>query len=153
MDKEQLIAAVAALDSAIEIEEKADSAALRVPPAQLLDIAGKLKSDPDLQFDLLMVHTAVHWLEEDRFELLYLFYSTQLRHRLLLTCRLPASDPQVASLSGLWRIAEWQEREVYDLFGVLYSGHPDLRRLFLEDEWQGHPLRKDYKDDFMLEGP
>jgi NADH-quinone oxidoreductase subunit C len=59
--------------------------------------------------------------------------------------------PVVPSVSSLWMIAEWQEREVYDLFGVLYDNHSDLRRLFLEDDWVGHPLRKDYQDDFMLD--
>jgi NADH:ubiquinone oxidoreductase subunit C len=62
-------------------------------------------------------------------------------------------NPLVPTVMDIWPIAEWQEREVYDLFGVLYDGHPDLRRLFLEDDWVGFPLRKDYEDDFMLEPP
>lgn len=134
-------------------EEKANSAAVQVPAEALLEIMSKLKNEPSLSFDMLLSHTAVHWPNDGQFELLYRIYSTTLRHHLLVTTRIPIDRPLVASLSTLWRIAEWQEREVYDLFGVLYGGHPDLRRLFLEDDWQGFPLRKDYKDDFMLEGP
>lgn len=90
---------------------------------------------------------------EAQFELLYCLYSTSQRQRVLLCTRIPVANPVIDSVHTLWRIAEWQEREVYDLFGVLYRGHPDLRRLLLEDDWQGFPLRKDYQDDFMLEGP
>ena len=57
----------------------------------------------------------------------------------------------VVTICSIWRIAEWQEREVFDLFGILYNNHPDLRRIFLEDDWVGFPLRKNYKDNFMLE--
>jgi NADH:ubiquinone oxidoreductase subunit C len=67
--------------------------------------------------------------------------------------KVPRQNPIAPSVHLLWPIAEWQEREVYDLFGVKYAGHPDLRRLFLEDDWKGFPLLKDYKDDFTLERP
>ncbi|MBU1920404.1 NADH-quinone oxidoreductase subunit C, partial [bacterium] len=81
---------------------------------------------------------------------IYQLYSTKFHHYLMLSVKVDREHPVVPSVSSVWRIAQWHEREVYDLFGVLYDNHPDLRRLFLEDDWQGHPLRKDYRDDFML---
>jgi NADH-quinone oxidoreductase subunit C len=153
VNNDDLLVTLLALDSRMVKEEKANSAAIQVPAAALLEIMTKLKNDPLLNFDMLLSHTAVHWLTDGQFELLYRIYSTSLCHHLLVTTRIPVENPTIESLYTLWRIAEFQEREVYDLFGVLYSGHPDLRRLFLEDDWQGFPLRKDYKDDFMLEGP
>jgi NADH-quinone oxidoreductase subunit C len=109
-----------------------------------------MHDDPRLSFDMLCTHTAVDWLGEDRFELVYVLYSTKHRHYVTVSTSIPRDKPEASSVSSIWRIAEWQEREVYDLMGVLYSGHPDLRRMFLEDDWVGFPLRKDYKDDFML---
>ncbi len=70
-----------------------------------------------------------------------------------MTCRVPRGEPVAPTVSALWPIALWQEREAFDLMGVLYDDHPDLRRLFLEDDWVGYPLRKDYKDDYMLRDP
>jgi NADH-quinone oxidoreductase subunit C len=71
----------------------------------------------------------------------------------MVSVSVPRANPVAPTVSTIWEIAQWQEREVYDLFGVRYEGHPDLRRLFLDDNWQGHPLRKDYQDDDMLELP
>jgi NADH/F420H2 dehydrogenase subunit C len=153
VNKDELITALLALDSRIIKEEKANGAAVHVPAAALLEIMTKLKNEPAFKFDMLLSHTAVHWPNEGQFELLYRIYSTTLRHHLWVITRIAIEQPMIESVHTLWRVAEWQEREVYDFFGVLYSGHPDLRRLFLEDDWQGFPLRKDYKDDFMLEGP
>jgi NADH/F420H2 dehydrogenase subunit C len=82
--------------------------------------------------------------EPERFEMVYHFLSLDSSIRLRLKVRLPAGRPSVASLTGLWKNADWLEREVYDLFGVCFEGHPDLRRLLLYDGFEGHPLRKDY---------
>ena len=153
MNNEELLTAILGLDSRFAKEEKANSAAVQIPSDVLFDLSVMLKQNPTFHFDLLLSHTAVHWLEEGQFELLYKLYSTTTRSHLMLTTRVAADSPSIASVAAVWRIAEWQEREVFDLFGVVYTGHPDLRRLFLEDDWQGYPLRKDYQDDFMLEGP
>jgi len=153
MTKEELIAALSARDPRVEIEEKANSAAIKIPAEALAEIAAWLKNDPAFSFDMLLCHTAVHWPAENQIELLYRLYSLEQRHHLLLTTRVSLDNPEIATVQPIWAIAEWQEREVYDLFGVRYRGHPDLRRLLLEDDWQGFPLRKDYKDDHMLGGP
>ncbi len=102
-------------------------------------------------FDMLNDHMAVDNPEGEHIRLLWLLCSTESGELLRVCCDLPRQQPVAPSLNALWPVAEWQEREVYDLFGVLYSGHPDLRRLFLEDDWEGWPLRKDYEDSFILE--
>ncbi|MCC7402896.1 MAG: NADH-quinone oxidoreductase subunit C [Bdellovibrionales bacterium] len=127
--------------------------AVEVPVGFLLAFMGKLKSRPDLRFIQLLDHLAMDWPEKNEFELVYQLYS--IEHDLLLAVhtRISRESPYALTMSRLWPIAQYQEREVFDLFGILYEGHPDLRRLFLEDDWVGFPLRKDYKDYFMLEMP
>ena len=152
MEKPELLKTVSALHAEIQpLEEGVDRPAVVVPPSGLLDVARKLHDNAELRFDMLCAHTAVDRLEAGQFELIYQLYSTKFRHYLMLSVLVGRENPVVASVSSVWKIAEWQEREVYDLFGVLYENHSDLRRIFLEDDWEGYPLRKDYKDDFMLE--
>jgi NADH-quinone oxidoreductase subunit C len=152
MDQATLLNAVTALCAdAKPMEEGVDRAAVEIPATALLEIARKLRDSEELRFDMLCAHTAVDRLEAGHFELIYQLYSTRHRHYLMVSATVPREQPVAPSVSSVWAIAEWQEREVYDLFGVQYDNHPDLRRLFLEDDWQGHPLRKDYQDDFMLE--
>ena len=82
--------------------------------------------------------------DEYRFEVVYHFYSTSHNHRLRVKVPLPASDPTVDSLEGIWQAANWFEREAWDMFWVRFAGHPNLRRILMYEEFQGHPLRKDY---------
>lgn len=153
MDKEELSTAVLAVHTDIKIREKADRAAVNVPVERLLEVMGQLRDDPAFSFDMLCAHTAIDWPAEQKIELVYQLYSTTHRHYLMATVFLPRTEAIAPSVMQFWQIAEWQEREVFDMFGVRYSGHPDLRRILLEDEWVGHPLLKDYKDDFMLVRP
>lgn len=99
----------------------------------------------ELGFEFLMDITAVDYLErEPRFEVVYHLYSFKNNYRLRVKIRVSESDPVVDSLMPLWSGANWFEREVYDMFGIKFRGHPDLRRILMYDEFQGHPLRKDY---------
>jgi NADH-quinone oxidoreductase subunit C len=82
--------------------------------------------------------------DEYRFDVVYHFFSSRHAHRLRLTVPLASADPVVDSLTGLWESANWFEREVWDMFGIRFAGHPDLRRILMYEEFQGHPLRKDY---------
>jgi NADH-quinone oxidoreductase subunit C len=116
-------------------------------------IAGVLafcRDETVLAFDLLVDITAVDYLRfpgrEDgpRFDVVYHLYSTVHNHRLRLRVPVEQDDPIVPTASGLWPIANWLEREVWDMFGIRFDGHPDLRRLLLYEEFEGHPLRKDY---------
>jgi NADH:ubiquinone oxidoreductase subunit C len=113
----------------------------------------RLRASPALSFDQLQAHTALDWPSEGEIECLYLLNSTQHPQDALVSVKLSRAAPVITSVSSLWPIAEWQEREVFDMFGVLYEHHPDLRRILLDDDWLGFPLRKDYKDDFMLSRP
>jgi NADH/F420H2 dehydrogenase subunit C len=153
MDSGALTQAVIDLAPGAQRREQADRPAVRVAVEQLSSLFRRLRQDERLAFDMLLDVTAVDWLSEGRFELLYNFFSTVHGHYLLVSAVVPRETPVVPTASGVWQAAEWQEREVFDLFGILFDDHPDLRRVFLEDNWQGYPLRKDYQDEQMLEWP
>lgn len=133
------------------IEEGVDRPAIELAPAHLLEAAKLLHDNDELKFDMLCAHTAIDRIDDGKFELIYELHSTRKHHYLMVSVPVERANPVVPSVAKIWMIAEWHEREVYDLFGVLYDNHSDLRRLFLEDDWEGHPLRKDYQDDFMLD--
>ena len=116
-----------------------------VPGERVVEIAQVLRERPELRFEFLAELTAVDfWPREPRFELLYLFVSIEHRLRLRMKVRLPGNDPHVATLSGLWPAANWLEREVWDMFGIAFDGHPDPRRLLMPEDWEGFPLRRDF---------
>jgi NADH-quinone oxidoreductase subunit C len=118
---------------------------LLVPREHLRRTAEFLHEDPELQFVFLSDLTAVDGFPlEPRFELNYHLLSLARRERLRLKVRVAGSDPVVDSVTPVWPTANWHEREVFDLFGVRFEGHPDLRRILMPENWEGHPLRKDY---------
>ncbi|HSB61920.1 MAG TPA: NADH-quinone oxidoreductase subunit C [Vicinamibacteria bacterium] len=116
----------------------------------LLDTLRECRDAPELAFEVLMDLTAVDLVaypgREDgpRFEVVYHLFSITHNHRLRVKVRVEEDDPVVPSATALWPIADWLEREVWDMFGVRFEGHPDLRRLLLYEAFVGHPLRKDY---------
>jgi len=115
----------------------------------LLDAARHLREAPVCAFDTCSDVTATDWPPRaERFDVIYCLFSTTLRHRLRVKVRASEADA-VASVTPVWPSADWLEREVFDMFGLRFTGHPDLRRILMPDEWQGHPQRKDYP----LEGP
>jgi len=104
-----------------------------------------LRDDGELQFNFLADVTCVDWYpNEPRFEVVYHLLSIPRRQRLRLKVKLAGDDPSVESVTSVWRSANFFEREVYDLFGVRFAGHPNLRRIMMPEDWEGHPLRKDY---------
>ena len=108
-------------------------------------VARALRDRPELRYSLLAELTAVDYHpREPRFELVYLLVSLEHRNRLRLKVRLQGSDARVRTVTGVWPAANWLEREVYDLFGVNFVGHPDLRHMYLPGDFEGFPLRKDY---------
>jgi NADH-quinone oxidoreductase subunit C len=110
----------------------------------LLDIANFLMEDP-YSFTMLLDLTCVDYLgEQQRFEMVYQFFSLSHKLRLRFKARLQENDCRISSLSSIFKNANWLEREAYDMFGVHFTGHPYLRRLFMYDGFEGHPLRKDY---------
>ena len=116
-------------------------------PADLVRVCRSLKDDADLAFDFLSSVTGVDRLNlpdrTPRFELVYHLYSIPHKRRLRLKVRVDEGEA-VPSVTEVWETANWHEREVFDLFGVPFAGHPDLRRILMPDDWEGHPLRKDY---------
>jgi NADH-quinone oxidoreductase subunit C len=108
-------------------------------------VARALRDRPELAFEFLADVTASDvWPREPRFELVYILVSIQHKLRLRLKVRLHGSDAHVGTVSGVWPAANWLEREVWDLFGITFDGHPDPRRLLMPEDWDGYPLRKDY---------
>jgi NADH-quinone oxidoreductase subunit C len=106
-----------------------------------------LRDDPEFSFDCLLDLTAVDWLNQgmpERFCVVYTLLSFRDNAYFRVTTWVPEEDPVVDSVSGLWKSAPWAEREVYDLYGIEFEGHPDLKRLMLPEYYTGHPLRKDY---------
>jgi NADH-quinone oxidoreductase subunit C len=141
---------------AFESSDASDQAVLVVPAESLVAAAQALRDTPDLNFHLLAELTAVdYWPREPRFEVVYHLACVGVAdfprpgmqgvpRRLRMKVRVPGADPTLATVSELWPNANWYEREAYDLFGVVFTGHPDLRRLLMPEDWEGHPGRKDY---------
>src|SRR5215467_5471250 len=104
-----------------------------------------MRDRPELRFSVLAELTAVDfWPREPRFEVVYILISLEHRHRLRLKVPLTGAAANVATVTNVWPAANWLEREVWDLFGIVFDGHPDLRRLLMPEDWEGFPLRKDY---------
>jgi NADH-quinone oxidoreductase subunit C len=121
-----------------------------VPVAQIAAVGRHLRDAPDASFDFCSDVTATDWPSraEGRFDVVYCLYSTRLRHRIRVKIKVAEHQP-IPSATALWPAANWLEREVWDMFGVNFTGHPDRRRILMPDDWQGFPQRKDYP----LEGP
>jgi NADH-quinone oxidoreductase subunit C len=117
-----------------------------VPREHIVAVCSQLKISPDCRFnflaDLCGVDRGVE--EEPRFEVNYHLFSTTRHHRLRLKVLLNDTDVHVPTVTGVWRTANWHERETFDLVGIIFDGHPDLRRILLPEDWQGHALRKDF---------
>jgi NADH/F420H2 dehydrogenase subunit C len=122
---------------------------LIVPVARLIDVARFLRDAPEAAFDLCSDVTATDWPPRpERFDVIYCLFSTKHHHRVRMKVK-AAEHEGVPSVTGVWPGANWLEREVYDMFGVNFTGHPDRRRILMPEDWQGFPERKDYP----LEGP
>jgi NADH-quinone oxidoreductase subunit C len=117
-------------------------ATFRVPREQLLDVCRWLRDNPEFDMSYLSFVSAIDW--PDRFEVVYHLTSVNRHHGVTLKTPIPKERPAVPSVVELWPGADWHEREAYDLFGIVFEGHPDLRRIMMSADWKGHPLRKDY---------
>ncbi|MDM7997612.1 MAG: NADH-quinone oxidoreductase subunit C [Acidobacteriota bacterium] len=114
-----------------------------IEPSALLDVCRFLRSDEALQMDHLELLGGVDY--KDRIEVVYVLYSMKHRHRYTLKCRLSRENPIVPTVESVWGVANWHERETFDMLGVVFEGHSDLRRILCPDDWEGYPLRKDYE--------
>jgi NADH-quinone oxidoreductase subunit C len=135
----------------LDVREFRGQVSVTLKKGRLLDICGYLHDDPDLFFDYLVDLCGVDYLGKKnmRFEVVYHLYSMKHRHAVRLKAEVPDGDPSIDSVMPVWTGANWHERECYDMFGIIFNGHPDLRRILLPEDWEGYPLRKDYP----LKGP
>jgi len=144
MQKDELKIKLSELLPSAAFEEGAEWPTILIDPRVWTDLARHIRSGIRLDFDYLFCLTAVDW--KTHFTVVYHLTSTVHRHTLVVKIRLDRERPEVPTVSDIWRTAEFHEREAYDLMGIVFTEHPDLRRLFMTDEWIGWPLRKDYED-------
>lgn len=142
LSSELLLELQARHPQALQITGEGFQQALLAEPGSLLQILEVLKTGPKYQFNLLSNLTAVDYLEY--FEIVYHLYSLPLKQAVTVKTRCSSGQAEVFSVVSLWPSANFQEREIYDLLGIRFSGHPDLRRIFMPDEFTEHPLRKSY---------
>ncbi|RJE70596.1 NADH-quinone oxidoreductase subunit C [Reichenbachiella sp. MSK19-1] len=129
----------------IGVDENATPKALLIAPDYIKDVCLYLRDNDQSYFDMLSCLTAIdNGPEINTMEVVYNLYSIPLEQSLMLKVTLDRDKPEIDSMTELWKTADWHEREAYDLFGVQFVGHPDLRRILMPGDWQGHPMRKDY---------
>ncbi|AEH45487.1 NADH (or F420H2) dehydrogenase, subunit C [Thermodesulfatator indicus DSM 15286] len=139
-------------DEIIEEGESAGQPYVVVKKEKIVEILRFLHDKPELLFDHLADLTAVDWFKKKtpRFEIVYNLFSIRYKQFLRVKAQVSEEDPQIDSVTSIWKVANWFEREVYDMFGITFKGHPDLRRLIMPEDWQGYPLRKEHP--LALEG-
>ncbi len=128
----------------VEVFEQGDILDLNVPQENYVELIQFLKNNEKLGIDFLLQLSAIDW--KDHFDILVHLLSTRKGHKLFLRCKVDRKEPKIESISNIFQGAEWHEREVFDLFGIEFQNHPDLRRIFLNNDFPGHPLRKDFED-------
>jgi len=150
MTREQLTAFVIEKFPEVKLGTNKQYAEFIAAPNQIHSLCKALKENPETKMDYLFCETAAD--RKDGFHMVYHLTSSELGHcAMLRTILADKVNPEVATVSDVWMAAEFYEREVFDLFGIRFTNHPDLRRIFLDDDWVGYPLRKDYKDSFTIE--
>ena len=138
-------------EQVVDVTEFRDQVSVIVKRDQIVPILKYLHDDPLLSLDHLQDLTAVDYLKKKdvRFEVVYNLYSIKYRHQIRIRAQVPDDNPSISSVVPIWAGANWHERECYDMFGITFNGHPDLRRILMPEDWEGNPLRKDYP----LKGP
>jgi NADH-quinone oxidoreductase subunit C len=129
----------------LECNSEAVDPYIRVAASAMHDVGTYMRYDPDLQFDALMCLSGVDYGPEKNLGVVYNLFSTTKRHKMTLKVEVSRHGGVLPTVCDLWRTAEWHEREAYDLYGMRFDQHPDLRRILLPDDWEGHPLLKDYQ--------
>lgn len=130
----------------VNLDHSSTPVSIAVSTDKILDVCNKLYQHPDLYFDSLSCLTALdNGKEAGTMEVVYNLYSIPFNHHLMLKVVLPCENPEIESVSSIWRTANWHEREAFDMFGIIFKNHPDLRRILMPADWEGFPLRKDYQ--------
>ena len=144
MTNEALIQDLTTIQPKLETDTSGEWPVFHADVADWKKLAQVLRSKEDLWFDYLFCLTCVDW--KTHLTMVHHLSSTRHRHAIVIKVKLNREQPVVDTVCDIWRTAEFHEREVFELFGVQFTGHPDLRKLILPDDWQGYPLRKDYED-------
>lgn len=132
------------------VDEPPSDPFINVNPEKLFDICLELRDNPELDFDYLMCLSGVDFPE--KLQVVYHLCSLKKKHKIVLKVTVPKENPRVPSVERIWRSADWHEREAFDLFGIIFEGHHNLIRILLPYDWEGHPLRKDYKEPETYHG-
>jgi NADH:ubiquinone oxidoreductase subunit C len=149
MNNEQLTAKILSFEPSAEVKEGIQYLTTTVASDKFHAFAKNLRESKDTNFDYLFCLTGMDY--GDSFGVIYYLESTSLKHQLVLkTACADKEKPVLDTVCDIWRTAEFLEREVFDLFGIDFNNHPDMRRIFLEEDWVGHPLRKDYSDNNII---
>ena len=150
MNVEELKTKIAELSPAAAFEDSGDPMAtgwltINIDPKDWLSLATQLRNDPSFQFDYLFCLTCIDW--KTHLTMVYHLSSTKYRHNIVIKSKLDRNKPEIETVCQIWRTANFHEREVYEMFGVNFLNHPDLRLLILPDGWEGkNPMRKDFED-------
>ena len=136
--------------AALEVVEKAIDPFVVIDPAAIVEVGRSLRDDPETAMDCLSNQSGVDY--KDRIEVVYHLFSYRHRHGAVLKVKLPRDNPTVATVETVWKSANWMEREIFDLLGVTFEGHSDMRRLLMPEDWSGHPLRKDFVEPLEYHG-
>ena len=140
-------------ESILSFEEVVADAFVVVAPESIADVAQYLAEDETLAFDSLMCLSASDLsAKETTLEVVYHLFSMPQRHKAVLKAVVPKEEPHVPTVENVWRTANWHEREAYDLYGIVFDGHSNLQRILLPPDWEGYPLRKDYKEPEFYRG-
>lgn len=133
-------------EEVIDIREFRGQVSVMLKKGRILEICRFLHDEPDLYFDYLVDLCGVDYQgkKEKRFEVVYHLYSVRHRHAIRLRAEVSENAPTIDSVVPVWAGVNWHEREAYDMYGIVFQGHPDLRRILMPEDWEGHPLRKDY---------
>jgi NADH-quinone oxidoreductase subunit C len=131
-------------DAVLDFDENAREAAISVAPEAIVRVCELLKDEPGLDFDCLSNLSGVDYPKRGVIEVVYHLYSYGHLHGVVLKVGAPRDNPVVPTAENVWKAANWMEREVFDLLGVDFAGHSDLRRILMPEDWVGHPLRKDF---------
>lgn len=127
-------------------DESCTPKSIKVSAGDLLAVMNALYQSPATYFDMLSCITGLdNGVDTGTMEVVYNLYSIPFNHHLMIKVELPREKPEVETVSMIWKTANWQEREIFDMYGISFKNHPDLRRILMPADWEGHPLRKDYK--------
>ncbi len=133
--------------------ELAGDPSIQIAPTAISDVCQFLADTDTLAFDSLMCLSGVDLgVKEEVLSVVYHLHSMKNHHNVVLKTSVPKTDAHIPTVSHIWKTADWHERETYDLYGILFEGHTDLRRILLPDDWEGYPLRKDYQEPDFYRG-